>query len=180
MGSIAEELFRQTCCPVLTIGPGVPASTQVLDSRHHPELPPMQVKFRQILYATDLRPDAMRAGLYAISLAREFQAQLTLLHVIDGFGDDLHQHPGPIEVTLGKLEELVPDHETFRRRPVFITEFGDPAEIILQTAGECRPDLIILGVRPAFGRLGSVTHFGHSTAHRVIVGANCPVLTLRS
>ena len=180
MGSIAEELFRQTCCPVLTIGPGVPASTQVLDSRHHPQLPPMQVKFRQILYATDLRPDAMRAGLYAISLAREFQAQLSLLHVIDGFGDDLHQHPGPIEAALRKLEELVPDREVFRHRPEFIAEFGDPAEIILQRAGDYEADLILLGARPVFGRLASVTHLGHSITHRVVVGANCPVLTLRS
>jgi nucleotide-binding universal stress UspA family protein len=180
MGSIAEELFRQTSCPVLTIGARVPAITQVLNSRHHPELPPIQVKFRQILYATNLRPDAARGASYAISLSREFQARLTLLHVIDGFEDDLHQHPGPIEIALRKLEMLVPDRDVFRHRPEFIAEFGDPAEIILQTAGEYEADLIILGVRPAFGRMAPVTHLGHSITRRVVVEANCPVLTLRS
>jgi nucleotide-binding universal stress UspA family protein len=179
MGSIAEELFRQTRCPVLTVGPRIPAP-QVLVSRHHPGLPPMQVKFRQILYATDLKPDAAPGASYAVALSREFQARLTLLHVIDGFGEDLHQHPGPIEVALRKLEELVPDREVFRHRPEFIAEFGNPAEIILQTAGEYEADLILLGVRPAFGRLPTATHLGYSTTHRVIVGANCPVLTLRS
>jgi nucleotide-binding universal stress UspA family protein len=180
MGSIAEELFRQTSCPVLTIGPRVPASTHVFDSRHHRDLPPMQVKFRQILYATDLRPEAAPGASYAISLSCEFQARLTLLHVIDGFGEDLHEHPGPIEVALHKMEELVPDPEILRHRPEFIAEFGDPAEIILQTAGEYEADLLILGARPASVHPGSVTHFGHSMTHRVVVGANCPVLTLRS
>jgi len=180
MGSIAEELFRQTSCPVLTIGPRVPLSTQVLNFRHHPELPPVEVKFRQILYATDLKPDAARGASYAISLSREFHASLTLLHVIDCFGDDLHQHPGPIEVALRKLEELVPDRGALRHPPEFIAKFGAPAEIILETAGEFQADLILLGVRPAFGRLGPVTHFGRSTTHPVVVRANCPVLTLRA
>jgi len=74
----------------------------------------------------------------------------------------------------------VPDREVFRRRPEFVAEFGNPAEIILRRAGDYDADLILLGARPVFGRLASVTHLGHSITHRVVVGANCPVLTLRS
>lgn len=180
MGSVAEKLFRQSGCPVLTVGPKVPANAEVLKSRHDHQQPPSQIKFRQILYATDLKPDSAQNASYAVSLARKFQSRLTLMHVIDGFGEDLHEHPGPIDVALRRLEELVPDREGLRYQPEFAAEFGNPAELILQTAGEYEADLIILGVRPAAGRLGAVTHFGNSTAHKVVVGANCPVLTLRS
>jgi len=180
MGSVAEELFRQAPCPVLTVGPRVPVTEKVLESRHHRDLPPPQIKLHEILYATDLEPDAAQGAFYATSLAREFQAHLTLMHVIDGYGKDLHDHPGPIDKTLRRLEELVPDRSGLRYEPEFVAQFGMPSELILQTAGEYAADLIVLGVRPAPGHLGAATHFSGSTAHKVVVGANCPVLTVRS
>ena len=179
MGSVAEELFRRTVCPVLTVGPKVPAAARVLERRHDHELPPVQVKFRHILYATDLRPDAAQSANYAVSLAREFQSRLTLLHVIEDFGSHLHEHPGQIDTSLRMLEELVPDQEGLRYRPDFVAEYGPPAEVILQTAGEYEADLIVLGARPAAERLALATHFGGSVAHKIVVGAICPVLTIR-
>jgi nucleotide-binding universal stress UspA family protein len=61
-----------------------------------------------------------------------------------------------------------------------VAEYGSPSELILQTAGECEADLIILGARPVAERLAIATHFGGSVAHKIVVGANCPVLTIRS
>lgn len=180
MGSVAEELFRQAPCPVLTVGPKVPAAEKVFESRHHRDLPPPHIKFHEILYATDLEADAARGAFYATSLAREFQCHLTLLHVIDGYGKDLHDHPGPIDKTLRRLEELVPDRTGLRYEPEFLAQFGPPSELILQTGGEYQADLIVLGVRQASGHLSAVTHLGGSTAHKVVVGATCPVLTIRS
>jgi nucleotide-binding universal stress UspA family protein len=180
MGSVSEELFRQVPCPVLTVGPRVAATTKPFEARHHRDLRPPQIKFREILYATDLEPEAVHGACYATSLAREFQAHLTLLHVIDGYGKDLHEHPGPIDKTLHRLEELVPDHTGLRYEPEFVAQFGTPSELILQTAGEYEADLIVLGVRPAAGHVGTATHFAGSTAHKVVVGATCPVLTIRN
>ena len=178
MGSVAEQIVRQANCPVLTVGPGVPVTERVGKSRHERDLPPVQVKFGNILYATDFKPDVVEGSSYAVSLAREFQAHLTLLHVIDDFGENLHDRPGPIETALVKLEELVPDREGLRYAPEFVAEYGAPAELILKIANEYEADLIILGVRPTSSS-GAVTHFGGSVAHKVVAGANCPVLTIR-
>jgi nucleotide-binding universal stress UspA family protein len=179
MGSVAEEIFRLAGCPVLSVGPRVPAAAQVLEARHDRALPPPRIKFHRILYATDLKPDAAHGSLYAASLAREFQAGLTLLNVIEDYGDHLEEHPGPIDVALRKLEELMANEESLRYHPEFVAEYGVPAEVILQTAAEQEADLIVLGVRPATGHLGAVTHLISSTAYKVVVGANCPVLTVR-
>jgi len=179
MGSVAEAIFRQVTCPVMTIGPRVLASAKMLNSRYERDLPPTQIKFRQILYATDLQPDAARDASYAVSLAQEFQSRLTLLHVIEDFGEHLHERPGPIDSALRKLEELVPDQDSLRYPPEFAAEYGPAAELILQTAGEHEADLIILGCRPAAEQLSAATHFGGSTAHKVVAGATCPVLTIR-
>jgi nucleotide-binding universal stress UspA family protein len=180
MGSVAEEIFRQSACPVLTVGPRVASSGKVREGRHDHEIPPTQIKFRQILYATDFKPESAETVSYAVSQAREFQARLTLLHVIEDYGDHLHERPGPIDTALRKLEELVPSEADLRYKPEFVVEFGVPSELILQTASETDTDLIVLGVRPTAGHVGAATHLGGSTAHKVVVGANCPVLTVRN
>jgi nucleotide-binding universal stress UspA family protein len=180
MGSVAEEIFRQAFCPVLTVGPRVASAERVVQARHDHTLPPAQIKFKQILYATDFRPESAHTVSYATSLAREFQARLTLLNVIEDYGDHLHERPGPIDIALQKLEEMVPNDAGLRYRPEFVAEFGTPAELVLQTATACDADLILLGVRSAVTHLGAATHLSGSTAHRVVVGANCPVLTVRS
>jgi nucleotide-binding universal stress UspA family protein len=179
IGSVAEGIFRQAPCPVLTVGPRAAAAERVVETRHDHELPPAQIKFQQILYATDFKPDSAQTVSYAISLAREFQARLTLLHVIEDYGDHLHERPGPIDLALRKLEGLVPDEAGLRYRPEMLAEFGVPAELILQTAAENNSDLIILGVRAAASHLAAATHLTGATAHKVVVGASCPVLTVR-
>jgi nucleotide-binding universal stress UspA family protein len=103
-----------------------------------------------------------------------------LLHVIEDYGDRLHEHPGPIEIALGKLEELVPDKDNFSYRPEFVAEYGVPADVIQQAAAENNVDLIVLGVKPTADRMVAATHLGGSTAHKVVVSATCPVLTVRS
>jgi len=178
MGSVAEEIFRTALCPVLTVGPRVPSSVPVLQARHDHDLP-TQVSCRRILYATDLKPDAAHGCSYAVSLAREFRAHLALLHVIEDYGDHLHERPGPIEATLRELEELISPDDLLDR-PEFAAEYGSPAAVILRTAAENAADLIVLGARPAAAHLMAATHLGGSTVHRVVVGANCPVLTVRS
>ena len=178
LGSVAEELFRQASCPVLTIGPKVAALDRVREERHHHVVPPVQVKLHKILYATDLEHHAADGVSYAFSLARQFRAQLTLLHVIENYGDLLQQHPGPIDVALSGLQKLVPDQEGLLYRPEFMAEYGSPAEVILRTAAENDIDLIVLGVRPDAKHLSAAIHLSGSIAHKVVVGAECPVLTV--
>jgi hypothetical protein len=36
----------------------------------------------------------------------------------------------------------------------------------------------VIGVRPANGHMGAATHLSRAVAHKVIVGATCPVLAV--
>jgi universal stress protein A len=108
MGSVAEEIFRQAACPVLTVGPRVPSTANVREARHDRELPPVQIKFHQILCATDLKSTTMRGPAYAFSLSHEFRTKLTVLHVIENYGGHLHERPRRIDTALRSLEELIP------------------------------------------------------------------------
>jgi hypothetical protein len=68
--STAEQILRGVCCPVITVGPHVPALSN------------MQIDFKQIVYATDFSPEARIGALFAISLASEHDAHISLCHVI--------------------------------------------------------------------------------------------------
>jgi nucleotide-binding universal stress UspA family protein len=70
LGSVAEEIFREVSCPVLTVGPNAPL---VVPQNGSPQ---------RILYATDFNAESNLAASYALSLAQEFQASLTLIHVV--------------------------------------------------------------------------------------------------
>ena len=180
MGSVAEEILRQAPCPVLTVGPNVVSATVRKLPYRDREGSPCPAEVRDILYATDFKHRSNQAITLAISLAREFHARLGLLHVIDDYGDRLHKQPGAVDQALRELRELVPEDAGLRHAPEALAQFGVPSESILQTAAERETGLIILGARPANRHLKAATHLGTGVAHRIIVGANCPVLTVRS
>jgi nucleotide-binding universal stress UspA family protein len=92
IGSVAEAVFQNAVSPVLTVGPCAPAD------------PPLHAKLRHILYPTDLSPETDRAAAYAVSLAREHGAQLTVLHVL-GKGEAAHvgEHEHQFTVRFRKL-----------------------------------------------------------------------------
>jgi nucleotide-binding universal stress UspA family protein len=162
IGSVAEEVFRQAACPVLTIGPRVSAQA------------PHEAEFKQILFATDFNPQSQAAS-YALSLAQEFQARLTLLHV----GARIAELETDSESILQELDSLVPVDAKMWCRPEYVAKLGVPAVAILEVAKEKCADLIVLGVRSAAGRVGAATHAAAATAHSVVSSAACPVLTVR-
>jgi nucleotide-binding universal stress UspA family protein len=169
LGSIAEEIFRNSPCPVLTVGPHASAGSLQAG------------RLRQILYATDFSPESSAAAAYAVSLAQEFQAGLTLLHVIaERKPGDLvspEQVRDPAEHLLKAL--IAPEVQaTFKTH--YVVEQGEAAEKILQVAQYRNADLIVLGVHPERGVPGAATHLPIATAHKVVTQASCPVLTVRS
>ena len=70
MGSVAERVFRQSPVPVMTVGPQLHRIARGFAPRN-------------ILLAADFTPAAERAAHYASPLAREHNAKLTMLHVLD-------------------------------------------------------------------------------------------------
>jgi len=166
MGSIAEEVFRRAPCPVLTVGPKVTA--QVIGG---PE-------FRHILFATNLGPESLAAAPYAVSLAEEFETDLTLLNVMDE--ENFEPPVDPIVILqnrTSRLSKLVSAGAQLRRKPQFRVEFGKAAEQILNVAEELNASLIVLGAKST--NTGTATHVAAANAHSVVSHARCPVMTVR-
>ena len=171
LGSVAEEIFRRSPVPVLTIGPGIRSGA------HNGG------RFHQVMFATDFTPESLAGAPFALSLARENQAHLALLTVMrkpekpDESDDRIFELS--VAEAFHRLYELVPEKESLRYPPQALVEYGDAAERIVEVAKQRGVDLIVLGVRSAAGRLGAATHLERAIAHKVVARATCPVLTFR-
>jgi len=171
MGSVAEEVFRNAQCPVLTVGPH--ATRWEIDG-----------KLRHILFATDFGPESEHGLPYAISLAEENRARLTLLHVAPEPGVVLPEpEPGSMPVvdpreviasTEKQLRNLVPYGTTLWHEPEYMVQFGPPAEMIVRLAAQSA-DMIVLGVKQS---AAFTKHLGAGIAYKVACEATCPVLTV--
>lgn len=154
-GSKAEALYRQISIPVLTVGPHVYVRKQA---------------FASILLPTDLKPDFLRAAQYAVSVAEESNAKLTLLHV--------QEHRDESEDAIkSRMQQLVSEDAAQWCTPGFRIANGDPADTILKTAAELNADLIVLGVAH---HCPLADHNNWSIASKIVAGADCPVLTVRN
>ena len=172
MGSVAEKIFRQATCPVLTVGPNVPMKNG-------------QSQFQRILFATDFSKESLAALPYAFSLAEEDQSQLALLHVVAHPSETIPDLEEVSASLMRRLKELAPTDAQPWCHLEFLVEFGHlwqfatPAERILEVARDRAADLIVLGVRPKHGAVTTVTHLTHTTAQYIVAHAPCPLLTIR-
>ena len=144
------------------------------------------IQLRKILVPTDFSESARHALTYAISFAREYAAEVTLLHVVEdvavSYASDLF--PVPMaevfnEISAYARKELAALASEVRARGVEVREVvvqGKPAAEILRVAREETFDMIILGTHGK-GVLDQAL-FG-STTERVVRKAPCPVLTCR-
>ena len=161
LGSTAEEIIRVAPCPVLTVGPHVTAVASV--------------GVRSIVCATDFSLGSLRAAEVAVSLAHEYQADLTLVHVVE---EVLTELPGPaIQLAEQRLHEMIPSEPKLQYEPEVVVEIGPVADRILAVANELIVDIIVMGVRGAGAFAETASHFG-SIAHRVVALAPCPVMTV--
>jgi nucleotide-binding universal stress UspA family protein len=168
LGSAAEEIFRQAPCAVLTVGPASHAG------------PPRGGEFTEILCATDFSAESVGAASYALSLAQEFQAHLTLVHVIGDAKAGELVHPEELVTSSTRLlRNLVPPEAELWCEPRFVVEKGPAAEKILEVANQRKSDLIVLGVHRPSGFPGAATHLPMAIAHKIVSNAPCPVLTVR-
>ncbi len=167
IGSVAEHVFRQVSCPVLTVGPKVTSDA------------PREIEFSRVLFATDFSDESLAAAPYAFSLAQEFQARLTLMHAVKLPLEPLESPRLITSEREKQLRNLLPADIDLWCRPEFVVNFGDAAENILKVAKEQQADLIVLGVRGARGAISVTTHVANAIAHEVVCRAKCPVLTVR-
>jgi nucleotide-binding universal stress UspA family protein len=163
LGSVAEEVFRNVSCPVLTVGPDV----KPCNSR--------EMKIKKVLLATHFDAGST-APLHAALLCNEFGAELTVLHVAD---ENKVASNGKTSKELAQqLTSVVPPEASLWQKPACVLKYGLPSANILEVAQQMRADLIVLGARhPEPARINS--HLPWATAARVIAEAECPVLTVR-
>jgi nucleotide-binding universal stress UspA family protein len=180
LGSVAERIFRNANCLVLTVGPC-----------SFDESPVGGVSaIRPFLFTTDFSQASLQALPFAISSANHFGAQLVLLHVVPAFpAQDASHHPNAGDLlkvrdeiriaSLRGLHRLISQNAPLTRKPEFLVEFGSPSETILQTAETIQADAIILGLH-RLAYIATACHMPWATAYEVVCGARCPVLTVRS
>jgi nucleotide-binding universal stress UspA family protein len=144
------------------------------------------IKLKKVLVPTDFSDSARQALRYGMSFAKEYGAELVLLHVVEnltvGYASDLF--PVPMAEVFQEISgyaktELAKLGEEARRRGITVREEvsqGKPSAEIIRFATENEIDVIVLGTHGK-GMLDQAL-FG-STTERVVRRAPCPVLSVR-
>jgi nucleotide-binding universal stress UspA family protein len=174
LGSVAEKVLRKSPCPVLTVS-------------SRPERIGEEVFFKKIVCPVDFGTASVKALEFALSLAQEAEAQLTLLHVVESMFDhssekktirstkDLRRRLE--EEALERLTKAVPEQALDWCRCEEVVTYGRPYQQILKWGEANDVDLIVMGVH---GRGAVDLMIFGSTTHQVVRQAPCPVLTIRS
>jgi nucleotide-binding universal stress UspA family protein len=170
---VAEKALHRAPCPVITVPRAAVARAGI------------SAAFERILCPVDFSPASLAALRYAVSLAREEQGRITLLHVIEGL---LGGKPADLHLDLGASLERAADEARQRLRTAMGPEEaqwqdGEPLVVtgkahteILRTAEARHCNVIVMGVH---GHEGLGRLLVGSTARHVVRAAPCPVLTLR-
>lgn len=175
LGSITEKVLHKAPCPILVVPPhAAPADAGA------PAI------FKRIICAIDFSTSSLLGLNWALDLAQEADAQLTLLHSIE-FPLALREVVFSTEVDIDRLHAAAEAEHLRRLRalvPARARQYctvttrvneGKPAREIARVAADERADLIVMGVQ---GR-GAVDLmvFGSNT-NEVIRAAPCPVLVV--
>lgn len=145
------------------------------------------IKINKILYPTDFSEPSKLALEYAAALAKQFDAELEILHIM--FDETQVVSFYLPQVT---MQSLSADIETGSEKQLtdFISEQpvlngvrytkklikGTPFLEIIKRAEESQADMIVLGTH---GRTGLDHVLFGSTAEKVVRKAPCPVFTVR-
>jgi universal stress protein A len=140
-------------------------------------------EYRHILLAVDFNSDSTSVVARAVALARQNDALLEVIHVVEytssmypadiPLGEDLAMDNYLVEQAKGDMEKLLARHG-LEGTPWFV-ELGIPKHEIVRVAREREVDLIVIG---SHGRHGLQLLLG-STANAVLHLARCDVLAVR-
>ena len=170
LGSVTEKVLRKAPCPVMTVPPPVASAS------HLP--------YKRLLCPVDFSTSSLAALRFAMSMAKESDANLTITYAVEWTAGELPV-TGPFDYTefrrqyeedaQRRLDALVSAEARAWCRPTTTLRHGRPYEEILALAREEDADLIVMGVhgRNVLDRI----LFGSTTNH-VVRRATCPVLTL--
>jgi nucleotide-binding universal stress UspA family protein len=166
MGSATETVLRKASCPVLAVRK---PTHDFVD----PDRTNEPVHLQRLLVCTDFSNCANAATEYALSLAQEYSAELTLLHVIEDFPMETIKRRA--HEAREELADRIPQGARNWCKIKTAVHIGKAYQKIIQVATEQQVDLTVVGVQ---GR-GAVdlAIFG-STADCVLQLGPCPVLAV--
>jgi len=144
------------------------------------------VNVRKILCATDFSEHSYRALDLAVSMAKDFGAELILLHVVADamINDAIVAEDQPMRAYLAEsegrldahLDRLIQERTGSELKVEKVLTRGTPHRKIVAVAREKGADLIVLATH---GRGPVEQFFIGSTAEQVVRHAGCSVLTVR-
>ena len=170
LGTTTDRVMRRSVCPVLAVSQTPPDTTASEERRHVHHLD-------RIVFCTDFSENSERALNYAISATREYDAELTMLHVLESANSARKEEimSKIITTAAGQLDKLIPAEERKRLKIKTEVRVGEPYQQIIQHAEEAKIDLVVMAVRGR-GAL-DLAVFG-STTYRVMQLGSCPVLAV--
>lgn len=161
MGSTAENVARSSRCPVITVGPQAHAG--------------FENSLKTIIFATDFSEESKLALPYATSLAQEFRANLTLLHVAPRRERLIRDREHVSGYLLNQLKNLAPQSRFPWCAVSHVVTFGGTAKEILDAAKDRNADLIVLGLHSA---VRFTSHVPERLSYRLLCDAPCPVMSV--
>jgi nucleotide-binding universal stress UspA family protein len=168
LGSVTNRVMRRSSCPVLAICKPPQDSNAEGQQRSHAH------HLSRILFCTDFSENSERALRYALSTTDEYDAELTLLHVLEDIRNP-SKAQAAIATATEQLDKLIPPDARKALKIKTAVRTGKPYQQIIEFAVGTQTDTIVMGVR---GR-GAVdlAVFG-STTYRVLQLGPCPVLAV--
>jgi len=165
LGSVTAKVLHDAHCPVWT-GP------------HLEDAPPYpSISFRKVLCAVDLGPDSTEVLRWGADFAREYGADLAVVHAISnstislgGIYFDPEWSAQVRNESRGRIEYLL--EESGIKAEVLITT-GDPAEVVRAVATEASANVLVIGRGRATGLGRLRTH-----AYAILRESPCPVAAI--
>lgn len=141
---------------------------------------------RTILSPVDFSENSLAAVEYAAYFARQSNATVYLLYVIEELrlpAELYHQNESGIadlgwaeKTAKEKLQAIAREHLGQEMRYEILARVGDPATVILAIADHIEAELIVIATH---GRKGLAHLILGSVAEKVMRESLCPVLTIR-
>ncbi len=168
LGSATDRVMREASCPVLAVRQPPHEAVAAGESGHYVH------HLNRILICTDFSEDSERALDFSISVAKEYDAELTVMHVVEEVPTQAETEE-IFATAKQRLEKLIPEEKRDGIEVKTAVRKGKPYQRIVEYAQETEIDLVTIGVHGA-GSLDRAV-FG-STTYRVIQLGPCPVLAV--
>ncbi len=168
LGSVTERVVRKATCPVLAV------HGRAAEFAEAGQL--SATRGGKVLLCSDLSAPSHVAFEYGWSLAAEYGAELTLVHVLEAVRGEASTGKC-IARAMECLESLAPPEGYRLPPPKVAIRIGRPYEEIAALATEGEFDVVVMSAHGEGVRDPAV--FG-STTHRVIQLGPCPVLVVPS